>query len=91
MQLEDKIFRPAEKVSWKEMDGLVIVVNVDTGAYYSLNETASLIWTNIASGKSVAEAHREVLHKYKAEEGKLMEDILACINEWTAEDIIVGA
>ena len=39
----------------EELEGEVIAINMESGAYYSLGGSASLIWTRIGSGASVSE------------------------------------
>jgi hypothetical protein len=86
--LAESIFQLADKISWKEMDGLVIVVNTVSGNYYSLNKTASDIWQEVVAGKSVQEVHEGITKKYTVDEETLREDIKKCVEDWQKEGLI---
>lgn len=83
------MYRASDKASWKEMEGLVIVVDTDTGSYYSLNETASAIWSEIALGKSPAETAEAVSARFEVDAETLDNDINSCIQEWINEGLIL--
>lgn len=89
--MNEKTFRLADNVSWKKMDDLVIVVDIGTGAYYSLNKTASNIWENIVSGKSHEEIKESLADIFDVEAvaaEALQTDITGCIDEWLANGLI---
>jgi hypothetical protein len=91
--VNEKKFQVADNASWKKMDDLIIVVNLDTGAYYSLNRTASEIWENLASGKTIEEITAHLADTFDTadiSEEKLETDISGSIDEWLAENLIVG-
>ncbi len=87
--MSSKVFQLAEKTSWKEMDGLVIIVDTVSGAYYSLNQVASDIWINIVSGKAIEEVRKELLDKYSVDKETLSTDISACVDKWLKEGLII--
>ena len=41
-----------EEVAWRSADGQVVVIQLETGFYYSLDPTASVVWGMIARGAS---------------------------------------
>jgi len=84
-----KTFRLADNVSWKKMDDLVIVVALETGAYYSLNRTASEFWEQIIAGKSLEEVKETLTEVFEVAEERLRTDIAGCIEEWLANRLIV--
>lgn len=90
--MSERRYQPAEHTSWKKMDDLVIVVDLETGAYYSLNKTASAIWENIASGKTLEHIKECLLDKFDTqdvEEATLLTDISGCIEEWTTQGLLI--
>jgi len=83
-----KKYKVADKVSWKEMDGLIIVVNTESGAYYSLNKTASEIWKQIAAGNSEQEVSKAIGERYEVSEEEVRSDLEACLKNWLDEKLI---
>jgi hypothetical protein len=84
-----RVFRLPDNVSWKKMDDLVIVVDLETGAYYSLNQTASAIWEQIIAGQSLEEVKETLTEVFEVAEERLRTDIAGCIEEWVANRLIV--
>jgi hypothetical protein len=39
-------------VTWKSLKEGIVLLNLESGDYYTLNETASLLWTDISKGSS---------------------------------------
>lgn len=78
----------ADKVSWKQMDDLIVVVDIQTGEYYSLNETAATIWQAIAEGKGREGARAAVLSKFDVDESAADQDVGQCIGQWVSHGIV---
>jgi hypothetical protein len=61
----DKLLRPNEpNVISEPMEEELVVINLETGCYYSLNSTAAVIWHNLEKGvtpKNIA----EIFFEYK--------------------------
>ncbi|HUS57177.1 MAG TPA: PqqD family protein [Planctomycetota bacterium] len=70
------------------MDETIVVVDVATGAYYSLNETASLVWQAIAEGNGTEDAVCRILGEYEVEAPVLREHVSACVVDWLKEGLI---
>lgn len=88
-KLNNHMYQLAEKISWKEMDGLVIIVDLESGAYFSLNSTASDIWQAIVSGKTEEEVKKIISEKYEVEGETIDKDVSACIDSWLSENLII--
>ena len=43
------------KIVWQCFDEEVVVINLESGNYYSLNPTATALWNLLAEGRTVAE------------------------------------
>lgn len=42
-----------EKVFWRKVDDQLVVLNMDTGFYYTLDETAVIVWDLVIAGKDL--------------------------------------
>ena len=47
-----RTFRIPETVIHQTLDGEAVVINLDNGRYYALNECGSLVWNALADGHS---------------------------------------
>jgi hypothetical protein len=79
----------SDKVTWKDLGESVVVLNLFTSEYYTLNETASVIWRALAKGNSFEEIRSRLLEAYDAEPQTLDEAIQSNLDQWTAEGVIV--
>ena len=52
----DKAYAVASaKIVWQCFDQEVVVINLESGNYYSLNQTATALWNLLAEGRTMAE------------------------------------
>ena len=60
---------PHSHVVYTEFDGReAVLVDLNTKRYYTLNETAMLVWRGLESGKTTAEIAREISDRYEVSE-----------------------
>lgn len=77
-----------DKIASRIINGEVVLLNLDSGFYYSLNKTGSEIWQYLQEGKSVEEIQALLMKKYESQSGDLRKDILALIGDLLKEKII---
>jgi hypothetical protein len=80
----------APSVIHQTLDGEVIVVNLDTGVYYSLAGTAAEIWTALEAGASAARTARGLAQRYSAAGSELEDAVAAFVGELEQEELIVA-
>ena len=68
------------KYVWKEVGGSVVVLQFETGAYWTLNETGSAIWKLILDRKSKSEIIAKVCVKFEVETATAETDYDEMIN-----------
>ncbi|PYS94126.1 MAG: hypothetical protein DMF64_02160 [Acidobacteria bacterium] len=63
--MTDNILRPHEHIVYTEFDGReAVLVDLNTKRYYTLNETAMLVWRALESGRTKAEIAHELTVVY---------------------------
>lgn len=83
-----KINRP--KVIAELFDDEVVVINFDTGSYYSLTSAAADIWTSLAAGAAIGEIADAVAARYTASRTEIEAAIESLVAELSAENLIVA-
>jgi predicted house-cleaning noncanonical NTP pyrophosphatase (MazG superfamily) len=79
----------SSNISWKLLKDNVVAVNLDDGNYFTFNETASIIWQQVAEEKSIDEIHTYMQSEFVGEtEATLKEDIAEIIHHWLSEKLI---
>jgi hypothetical protein len=81
----------SEKVTWKDLGENVVVLNLFTSEYYTLNETASIIWRALVQGNSAPEIQSLLLEVFDAEPGTINDALQSNLDEWAAEGVIIPA
>jgi hypothetical protein len=61
-------------VTWKIVKSEVVVLNIEKGIYYTLNETASHIWKLLVEGKSPEAIQKDLNDAYKVADAVLQKD-----------------
>ena len=88
MVLED-IFDPAGKeVVSEEIDGEVVIVNLNNGNYYSLTQSAAVIWAGITRGVTVEQMQSSLSARYSTDAGVLNQALAALLNALEVEKLI---
>jgi hypothetical protein len=64
----DTTLRPHDQVVYTEFDGTeAVLVDLVTKRYYTLNETAMLVWLGLEKGLSKAELAESLMEVYEVE------------------------
>jgi hypothetical protein len=64
-----------------EADGEVLMMHIDSGNYYGLNEVASFIWNQLGEPRSVAELCAAVQAEFDVDEQRCMADALGFLQD----------
>jgi hypothetical protein len=83
------VFQVNEDVSIAEVDGHLIVVNLKTGLYYSLNDTASLILNMIRQERLASEIVQELCSRYDVPEETARRDFERCVESLVEELVLI--
>jgi hypothetical protein len=75
-------------VAAEVFDGEVIILNLATGVYYSLDQTAGLIWTLLAGGHSVADTAATLLGRYDVAAERARADVERVAGDLVGESLI---
>lgn len=78
-----------EKIVWRNIDGEAVILNMDTGAYYSLNKTGSLIWALLCEGKALEDIITHLSDTYEIPEKRARTDILSAIDDFKKESLVI--
>ena len=64
----------SEGVLFQDIGGEVVLLHIESGDYYALNEVGSVIWKLLQEDKSVTEAKRMMLTEFDVSENVLARD-----------------
>jgi len=75
-------------ITYRVIDGEAVILNLDKGYYYSLNEVGTRIWEAIDKKKSLNEVLNSLKEKYQLPEKQLEGDLLGLIKDLEKEKLI---
>lgn len=78
----------ADEYLWKEVKDRVVVLHFDSGKYYSLNTTGSLIWRGLLDNLSQAEIVDQICLTFDIERQAAEKDTVQMISEFVEKKFI---
>jgi len=76
-------------VTHETIDGEAVIINLDSGNYYSLVEVGSFIWGLIEKGASASEVKNVILHTYQGDAGDVDRGVQELLAQLQQENLIV--
>ena len=76
-------------VTHETIDGEAVIINLDTGNYYSLVEAGSFIWSLVDKGASASEVQNRILQTYEGEVQDVDRGVHELLAQLQEENLIV--
>ena len=84
----DSIVSQKEDVDVTELNKEKIMMDLDKGKYFMLNETGSTIWDTINEPKSVSEIIESIIKEYDIDRGTCESKVLEYLEKLRHEEIV---
>ena len=85
-----RLLRPdRSRIVYDVLDGQVLIIRSDTGAYYSLDGTAAEVWVAIMGGSDEAGVVAVLSERYPAAADAVATDVTAFVDQLLAESLLV--
>lgn len=81
----------AHHISWRDVEGELVLFDTTTECYFALNGVASGVWREIARGRTVDAIVAELLQRYHSEGDELSRDVEAFVEGAIGRGLIVPA
>lgn len=76
-------------VASESVDGIAILINLSTGTYYSMEESAATVWASIEQQRSAAEIATALTTTYDVAWERASADVERLLGELLREDLVV--
>jgi pyrroloquinoline quinone biosynthesis protein D len=83
--------RRQDSVLAQEAAGQTVLLRVDDGSYYALDEIGALIWELCDGQRSLADVVAELCAQYEAPEQTVVADVLEFVGDLRRERLLVEA
>ena len=87
--LTANMYKAPDNYSWRDVNNELVVLNLQSGEYFTFNEVGRLIWLSLNDGKTVEDIAKAVVEQYTASEEKAMEDVKAFISNMLSEGLLI--
>lgn len=74
---------------FRELDGEAVLLNLESGHYYGLDEVGTRILSLLVDGQTLQQVHTALLVEYEVTSEQLWGDIVRLVMELQAEGLVV--
>ncbi len=71
-----------------DLAGETVILNMQDGTYYGLNETGTRVWELLGEPRSVEELQHVLLDEYDVSPEQCMDDLLAMLRDMEKHDLV---
>jgi hypothetical protein len=86
----DLIIARGDDYVFNEVDGELVMMNIETGAYASMNETGKTIWELLEEPKTIKSILNSLAEEYRVDAKTVQEDVLPFVSVLLEQKIIVS-
>jgi hypothetical protein len=80
--------RPRAGVLAREIGGEMVLLDVEAGIYFGLNEVGTRIWSLLAEGATLGEVEERLLGELEVDRETLETDLRGLVRDLTAQGLI---
>lgn len=88
MGKEDMIFQRLEDTPWNAIEDEAVVLNLDNGHYYVLNETGRIIWEMLDGKHTLSQIADHLCEQFEVERDEALADIYKLTDDLVKEGLI---
>jgi hypothetical protein len=81
-------FKKSQKIAWRVVENDSVLLNLDTGYYYTLNEVGRFLWESLDGKKKVSAIHQEIVEHYDVDPETAKSDILELVDDLLKEGLV---
>ena len=86
---KDSILQRAESVTFEVVADEAILIDINTGTYFSLNEVGTEFWQMLDGEQTIEQHAQTIANKYEVETDMVAADLLELANEMARDDLLI--
>jgi hypothetical protein len=87
--LAEHRYKAPDNYSWRDVNNELVVLNLQSGEYFTFNDVGRLIWLSLNDGKTVKDTSRSVVEQYATTEEKAVTDVRSFIDNLLSEHLLI--
>lgn len=84
----NSVISKKEDAVMAELDGKVVIMSIENGQYYALDEIGTDIWKSIEGSIAVKSIVEQLVQEYKVSEERCIEDLIAFLQSIESKGLI---
>jgi hypothetical protein len=86
--IDSMVLQRNEEITWSDLKEEIILLDMEGGCFYTLNEISGEIWRRAGGGESVKEITRHIHSLYDAPVTKIRDDVVGIIGEFLEKNLV---
>lgn len=86
--MSERLRLRADALSWREIDGEVVAVDIPTSTYLSANSSGALLWTMLSKGATQEELASTLVEAFDIDEERAQADARAFVDALAARGLL---
>ena len=82
------VFKTTDEVTWRDVNGELVVLKLTSGEYYTFNTIGRLTWMSLSEGKSVAETIDAIASEYEVSPEQAESDVHSFVDGLLTNDLL---
>ena len=87
MNLTDKVSIPAQVMA-RDVGTETVILNLESGIYFGLDQVGARIWQLLSAGKTLAEVCDAMVADYDVSHDDIQRDVLALVEQLQSQHLI---
>ncbi|MBT5872312.1 MAG: PqqD family protein [Candidatus Latescibacteria bacterium] len=83
-----KIVIDKDRITWRRLKDEFVLMHLDSGSYYSLNETGRIIWQGLVDDRPYAAIVADVVEEFEVEEKTAEADFEKLVNDLAGQGLV---
>ena len=80
--------RVPDHITWKNLEGATVLLDLSNSNYFTLNETATFLWRQIVDGKSEKEIQDSLMRDFDCDEQQASADLQESLDFLLHEELV---
>ncbi|MBI5624199.1 MAG: PqqD family protein [Elusimicrobia bacterium] len=86
---QEETFRHSPDTAWRRVEDDAVVLDLRSGVYFSLNDTAARMWELLGEGLDAAEVAEQVSEEYGQELSEVRADLGGLVRQLRKEGLLL--
>jgi len=87
----NKIISRSDNYVFNEVDGELVMMNIETGSYASLNETGKSIWLQLENPKTIDSVIENLISEYEIDRTTCEQEVFPFVEKMVKDEILILA